>query len=259
MFSIGDGKRKFIFNYLAAKSIMEKEKNYRYPNYLTSYDRKFYDNPNNLLELKFDKINKEKSSLYYINKSKEIQKLKKDIQLKKIDSLINGALEKTNKIRNYSYNFKINPILNKKNFNKKNSNFNKIKLQNDSIHLPSFSYEKIKNNIIITLNQYFPEKYFNNLDKNNKGKNKHNFNKERKNKKKLDEVYKKIYTIKYIHPGSVDQVNSDINIKRENCHYLNPFITIYNKKNKDKFLSDIGKEKLNNRIDIGLNTIPYVY
>ena len=258
MFSMGDGKRKFIYNYQAAKSIIKKEKKYRYPNYLTTYNKKYYDNPNNLLQLKFDKINeKEKSSPYFINKYKEIEKLKQDIQTKKIDNLINGALEKSNKIRNYSYNLKTNnKVLNEKMINKTDFDFSKIKLQNNAIKLPSFSYEKIKNNIIRNLNIYFPERYFNKLDNNNEDRNKYNLYKEKNNKKKLDEEYKRIYTIKYIHQGPVKQIISDLN---NNSQFSKPFITIYNKRNKDKFLYDMNKEKFTKRIDVGLNTIPYVY
>ena len=48
MWSIGNGKSKFIYDYKAAELIKSKPKNYRYPNYLTSYNKFFYNNPDSI-------------------------------------------------------------------------------------------------------------------------------------------------------------------------------------------------------------------
>ena len=151
MFSIEDGKTKFFYNYKAAESVKFTPKKYRYPNYLTSYDKKLYDNPETNLNFKLEKLNLEKGkhSKYFIDKNKELKKLREQIEKKKVDILLNKALEKSNTIRNYS--FKINnndKILREKNFNKTNYVFPDIYLEHKSLALPSFSQDKIKKNII---------------------------------------------------------------------------------------------------------------
>ena len=256
MFSIGDGKRKFIFNYKAIESIIGKPHKYRNDNYLTSYNKYFHDNNS---QLKFIKNNydKEKSSQYFINKSKQLKKLKQKIQTKKVDILINKALEKTNNIRNYSNNFKYNKNLRQKlNLNILKSPKIKIKIKNNEVGIPSFSQDKIKENILNTANHFFPERYLDitEITKDNRENCKYD-----KTKKKLEEEYKKIYSIKYIRPENSIKYNKDLKTKKKLYKLISPAITIYNKNNKNKLISNVDSDKISKKIDIGLNTIPFIY
>lgn len=251
MFTIGDGKRKFIYNYKTIESIMANPNKYKNGNYLTSFKKSFN---NNNLQLKFIKNNfdKEKSSPYFINKSKQLQELKKQIQTKKVDILINKALEKQNKIRNYSYNIKYNKNLKEKNFLNNFFKSQKLKMDNDEVRVPSFSQEILKKNLLKTANHFFPERYFNCKDINKD--NTYNY-KNDKTKKKLEEEYKKIYSIKYIHPK---QYNEEPKTKRKLYKLISPAITIFNKNNKNKLISKDDNDKKIKKIDIGLITIPYI-
>ena len=258
MFSIEDGKTKFLYNYKAAESVIFNPKKYRYPNYLTSYNKIMYDNQESSFNFKLDKFNLEKGkhSKYYIDKNKELKKLREQIQKKKVDILLNKALEKTNTIRNYS--FKINnndKILKEKHFNKTNYIFPDIFLEHKSLALPSFSQDIIKKNIISTVNNFFPERYFNKKDK--KKSEKKDWVEVLYNKKKSDE-YKKLYRIKYINSENV--IKDDKKLKRKKKEYksISPAITIMNKNNKNQlFLTNNDIEKKDKKIDVGLNTISF--
>lgn len=265
MFTIADGKRKFIYNYKVAESIISKSPKYKYPNYITSYYSFFHDNPDTALQLKLSKSNydKEKPSPYFINKNKQLQKLKKQVQTKRLDVLINKALEKSNTIRNYSHNYKINK--NNKNTKEKNMNktlfrFPKIKLDYNTMSIPRFSKNRIKENIMNRVNHFFPDRYFNDKeinDGNNTNTDKTDWKKNLEYKKKLEE-YKKLYSIKYISPGPVIQENKELKLKKKAYKLIGPAITIYNKKNKNKLFNNVSKDEINKKIDVGLNTIPYI-
>ncbi len=257
MFSIEDGKTKFFYNYKAAESVIFTPKKYKYPNYLTSYNKKMYDNPESNFKFKLDKYNseKEKHSKYFIDKNKELKKLKEQIQKKKVDILLNKALEKSNTIRNYS--FKINnndKILRVKNFNKTNYVFPDIYLEHKSLALPSYSQDIIKKNIISTVNNFFPERYFNKKDK--KKYEKKDWVKVLKKQKQFDE-YKKLYKIKYINCDNVIQDDKELKRKKKECKTINPAITILNKNNNKNLLflttNDINKK--HKKFDVGLNAI----
>ena len=252
MFSIGNGKSRFIYNYKAAELIKSRPKNYKYPNYLTSYNKDI----NSKLKLKSFSLEKQKPSKYFIKKNKEIEELRKQIELKKVDILINKALEKSNTIRNYTFNLnsKNIKILKEKIFNKTNYIFPNIFLEKKNMRLPSFSQELIKKNIINTVDHFFPERYFGKKYK--KKLEKIDLKKQLKEAKKFDE-YKKIYTIKYIKPGPVIKEDKILEQKKKEYNVVGPAITIYNHNNKKKFLiNDEGKK--NKKIDVGLNTIQYL-
>lgn len=258
MFSIEDGKTKFFYNYKAAESVIFTPKKYRYPNYLTSYNKKMYDNPGSNFNFKLDKFNleKEKHSKYFIDKNKELKKLKEQIKKKKVDILLNKALEKSNTIRNYS--FKINnndKILRVKNFNKTNYIFPDIYLEHKSLALPSFSQDIIKKNIISTVNNFFPERYFNKKDK--KKYQKKDWAKALEKQKQFDE-YKKIYRIKYINCENDIQDDKKLKVKKKESKAISPAITILNKNNKNQiFLTTNDIDRKDKKIDVGLNTISF--
>ena len=258
MFSIEDGKTKFLYNYKAAESVVFTPKIYRYPNYLTSYNKKMYDNPETNLNFKLDKLNLEKGkhSQYFIDKNKELKKLREQIQKKKVDILLNKALEKSNTIRNYSFKTNNNDkILREKNFNKTNYIFPDIYLEHKSLALPSFSQDKIKKNIISTVNNFFPERYFNKKDK--KKCERKDWTKALKKQKQFDE-YKKLYRIKYINCENNIQDDKKLKLKKKEYKVIGPAITIFNKNNKNQlFLTTNGIDRKGKKIDVGLNTISF--
>jgi hypothetical protein len=272
MFTIKDGKRKIIFNYKTAESIISKTPKYVYPNYLTSYIQKFYDNPESNLQLKLcnNKINKDKSSRYFINKSKQLQKLQKEIQTKKLDVLINKALEKSNSIRDYYNGHKFNKLNNslnininligKKSFNKTNTKFPKIKVDNNELSIPKFAKERIKDNIMNKVNYYFPEKYFNIKENDDDNYNDKSDLKSKLKNRKKEEEYKKLYSIKYISPGPIKQDSKEMKFRKKEYRLIGPAITIYNKTNKKQLFSSSNSNCKNNnikKIDVGLNTNTY--
>ena len=260
MFSIGDGQRKFIYNYKAVESIMSEPKEYWQANSLTAYEKPFKDKSRITSQLLFKKnINiKEKLSKYFITKTKQLQKLKKEIQAKRLDLLLEKALEKSNLIRNYSSNYKKNIDLKNRVLNKTNYKFPNIKSQNNIIRIPKFSEDKIKRNIITIGNNFFPERYFNKKEKDKKENNKYNLKKEKINKKKLYNEYKKLYSIKFIQSTPIKKENKEMDLKRKDYQLISPAIKIYNKANKNKLFSSLENEKISKKMDVGLNTMLYI-
>ena len=242
MYSIGDGQRKFIFNYKAIESIISEPKEYWRPNNHTSYNKNSENGYKLIIKKYFN--DKEKSSNYYINKSKQTQKLKEDIQTKKLDILINKALEKLDPIRNYSCNFKSN--INRKNINKNNIIFPNVKMQNKINSIPKYSQDIIRKNMMKTAHDFFPERYFNIGEINKDTSNTCYIKNKIKNNKKL-------YSIKYITPGPINKENKETKSKRKAYQLISPAIKIYNKNNKNKLFSDLSEDKINKKIDVGLN------
>ena len=255
MYSIGDGQRKFIFNYKAIESIISEPKEYWRPNNHTSYDRKSEKSYKLIIKNCFS--DKEKSSNYFINKSKQMKKLKEDIQTKKLDILINKALEKSNPIRNYSINLKNN--INRKNINKNNIFFPNIKIQNNLNNIPKYSKDIVRNNMMKTAHNFFPERYINIEEINKDDNNKCNARNKIKTNKSLFDEYKKIYSIKYITSGPINKESKEEKLKRKAYKLISPAIKIYNKKNKNKLFWDFSKDNINKKIDVGLNTILYLH
>lgn len=261
MFNIGDGKRKFYFNYKAIESIISEPKKFWHANNIILLNNQFKDNSENEINLIFKRKNndKEKSSHFFITKNKHLSKLKKDIQAKKLDLLMNKALERSNPIRAYSSNnYK---IIKKKYLNKTNFNFPKIKLKEKNIvaPIPAFSQNIIKKNIIDTAYSFFPERYINSRENHRDDNEKLYLNNSIKNKKKLEDEYKKLYSLKFIHPGPISKNNKEKEIKRKTYKLVGSSIQIYNKNNKNKFFNNSDKETINKKIDVGLNTISHLY
>lgn len=274
----------------------------------------------------------EKPSKYLKEKQKDINNLLHEIQDKRIDLLLNKAYDKThNNIRNYSFKNSIinkNNILlkNKTNFScdknyfidynfDKNCNLNRnnkygnnnkkiIFLENDlnidkneNINgkgLTTVTKDKIKNNILNTVNHFFPKRYYNVKTSNKRIQEKiKKINFENKKKEKIFNDYKKLYSIKYIKLGSkeknyyskndkIDTNNNNLNFydkekieKNEKSDKINeknekgdkkkngfesvgnPAIAIYNKHSKKlPFIQEDNKNKKSDKkVDVGLNTM----
>ena len=255
MFSIGDGQRKIICNYKAVESIMSRPKEYWQANSLTTY----VNNKSRITSQLIFKNNinsKEKLSKYYIAKSKQLQQLKKEIQTKRLDLLIEKALEKSNLVRNYSSNYKNNINLKNRVLNKINYRFPNIKSKNNMIIIPKYSQDTIKRKIITIANNFFPERYFDEKEKHIN--NKYNLKKDKMNKKKLNEEYKKLYSIKYIQSTPIKKEKVELKLKKKEYQLISPAFKIYNKTNKKKFFSSLDNEKVSKKIDVGLNTMLYI-
>ena len=115
MFSIGDGKRKFLFNYKTLESLKLKF-NKNTPNkFLTlynkgskSYTKLFSYNNHNY------KNDENNPSKFIKTKKSEINQIKEKLLNKKVDILLNKVFDKSTSIRHYnSYKDSIN-ICNKK-------------------------------------------------------------------------------------------------------------------------------------------------
>ena len=253
MFSIGDGKRKFIYNYKVMESIVSNPPKVRYPEYLTPYNKKLsFTYADSIFS---NNYKKEKSSNYYINKKKSFQKLQKQIQKKKLDILINKAYEKSNPIRNYKLS-----AGRPQNFAGTKFNHPEITIRNSGLSIPSFSEMVIKQNILSAANHFFPEKY-SYKQKNEDNEDKKNYVSEIKKRKKFDE-YKRLYRIKYLKQGPVKSFDKETVSKKKAFKLISPAITIYNSKNKKNIIIPgiiSNKDKKNKKIDVGLNTIPYIY
>lgn len=261
MYSIGDGQRKLVYNYKAVESIMSEPKEYWLANSLTLYNKPFKNKSRLSSQLIFKKYNtnKEKSSKYFITKNKQLKKLKKEIQTKRLDILVDKALEKSDPIRNYNCNsYKENIKLKNRVLNKTNYKFQSLKVKNNIVHIPKFSEDLFKKNIITIANNFFPERYFNKRDKEKNVDIKSNSIRDIRNKKKLYEEYKKLYCIKFINSNPIMKNNKELNLKRKDYQLISPAIKIFNKTNKNKFFSSLNNEKITKKIDVGLNNMLYI-
>lgn len=259
MFSLGDGQRKFIFNYKVIESIISKPKQYWHANNIIPINKHISENDINLI-FKKKKKDKEKSSHYFITKNKQLNKLKKDIQSKKLDLLINKALERSNPIRSYSYNYK---NIQKNNLKKAKFSFPKLKSnlkhKKSFDHMSTFSQDIIKKNIIKTAYNFFPERYINSRENNKDYNEKFYLNNNIKIKKKLDDEYRKLYCLKYIRPYAITKDNKEKEIKSKAYKLVGPSLQIYNKNNKNILFNNLDNRTNNKKVDVGLNTIPYIY
>lgn len=255
MFSVGDGKRKFIYSYKALESLKTKsykniQKNYLVLNqYNSKSGKKFF-----FSKYQNDICKNEKPSKFFLEKNKEINKINTKLLNKKVDIFLNKAFDISNSIRNYYSHKNLNkrkltnlieqkfPKINcKSQYRNKNNNFFK---------------NKIKDIIMTNYEQLFPEKYINSRERTITTV-------ERKislfEKKLIDyENNKKLFKIKYL-KNDVEKENNKTTNQNKKDKLINKFVTIYNAKNKKKLLIDITKDKTKTKksIDVGLNTIPY--
>ena len=245
MFSIGDGQRKFIYNYKALESLklksFEKNKNNNLVlNYKNSQSAGKLFNYKN----RDYKYNDEIPSKFYKTKNKELNILKKELFNKKLDILLNKAFDKSENIRHYN-SYKDT----RKKFNKQ---FPNINCKSQSRDKANIFKNKIKSLIISNFNHNFPEKYINSRErteikvtkKNNLFKKKNNIGDN-----------KKLFKIKFLNTNPF-QENKKAHDDKIQGKLISQIMIIYNAKNKRKILSNINKDKINEKINIGLNSIP---
>ena len=245
MFSIGDGKRKFIYNYKALESLklnsFEKNQNNNLVlNYKNSQSaRKLFNYKN-----RDYKYNDEIPSKFYKTKNKELNILKKELFNKKLDILLNKAFDKSENIRHYN-SYKDT----RKKFNKQ---FPNINCKSQSRDKANIFKNKIKSLIISNFNHNFPEKYINSRERteikvtktNNLFKKKNNIGDK-----------KKLFKIKFLNTNPF-QENKKAHDDKIQGKLISQIMIIYNAKNKRKILSNINKDKINEKINIRLNSIP---
>ena len=246
MFSIGDGKRKLIYNYKALESLKLKpfENNINNNLMLTYHNSK---SVKKLFSNKFEdlKYNEEVPSQFYKKKKKEIYLHKKQLLNKKIDILLNKAFDKSEGIRHYNsykdsmnlYNQKL-PIIN----SKSNSNYKNNLFKN-----------KIKKLILTNFNRFFPEQYINGKERAKTNiSNKSNLYKKKNKYGEKQQFFKLNFINKEPFSERKKEFNSKIKDK-----LINKNIVIYNSKNERKLLLDINKTNSNKKRDLRLNKISY--
>ena len=230
MYSIGDGKRKFLYNYRAIESLTKKvNKNFNNENIIRNYN-KSYSNKK-IFSLKNNNfiINKENPSKYLIEKRKQLLEVNKKLLGKKVDILINQAFDKSTNIRHYnSYR-----EFSKNDYSKeKNKIFPTINLKTNSKNNIHDFKEKIKNNILLNLKILFPQEYINSRER----KTISNFSRNNilKNKNKYSTKY---FKIKYITPEQIKENGNEIQ-RNNKLNLINKAITISSFKNKKKLLDN---------------------
>ena len=246
MFSIGDGKRKFLFNYKTLESLKLKF-NKNTPNkFLTlynkgskSYTKLFSYNNHNY------KNDENNPSKFIKTKKSEINQIKEKLLNKKVDILLNKVFDKSTSIRHYnSYKDSIN-ICNKK--------LPKLNYKSHSIDKNNLFTNIIKKKILTDFNHFFPEKYINSREREITKVNTKN-NLLQKRKKFADK--NKLFIIKYINKDELEENKKEILLKRKE-KLTNQFFNIYNGKNGILF-KNINKGKIEKKFDVGLRTIPYL-
>ena len=259
MFSVGDGKQKFVYSYKALESLKTNSNKYNSRNYLglnlTNYkpNKKFFFP----LSLK-TQYNKGKPSKFYLTKNKEVNKINKNILNKKLDIFLNNAFDKLSNIRHYNSQKNFVKYYTRNLINKKNRELNH---QSSSLNKTNKNFKiKIRNIILNNFNNFFPEKYINSRERIiTEVDNKKIIS---KNNRKVDS-YKKLFKIKYLKTlnNKEDKENDEESSRKRHNKLLSKLMTIYNKTNKQKFININNKEKSNPKkyIDTGLNALPYLY
>jgi hypothetical protein len=109
----------------------------------------------------------------------------------------------------------------------------------------------IKNDIISKFNQIFPEKYINSRERTITNEDKKYILLKKKNN---FEDNKKLYKIKYLKKESSKEKIKELKSRNQD-KLITKFLTIYNLKNKRKFLFNNSKDKpsIKKSIDVGLN------
>ena len=245
-YSIGDGKRKFIFNYKALESLKLKSNKNTPNNFLIlnnksskSYTKIFsYNNHNS-------KSAEKNPSKFVKAKKNEINQINKQLLNKKVDILLNRVFDKTASIRHYnSYKDTIS-LYHKK--------LPKINYKSYSLDKNNLFKNKIKNIILTDFNQFFPERYINSREREiTKVSTKNNLLEKRK--KFADK--NKLFILKYVNNDELKDNKKEILFKKEK-KLTKEFITIYNEKNR-KLFKNINKGKINKKYDVGLGSIPYL-
>ena len=190
------------------------------------------------------KDNDEIPSKFYKTKNKELNILKKELFNKKLDILLNKAFDKSENIRHYN-SYKDT----RKKFNKQ---FPNINCKSQSRDKANIFKNKIKSLIISNFNHNFPEKYINSRERteikvtktNNLFKKKNNIGDN-----------KKLFKIKFLNTNPF-QENKKAHDDKIQGKLISQIMIIYNAKNKRKILSNINKDKINEKINIRLNSIP---
>ena len=243
MFSVVDGKRKFIYNYKALESLKLKlESNKNVPNNFlifnnngsSSYTKIFsYNKSRNI-------FNGENTSKFFNSTKKEINKIKKQLLSKKVDILLNKAFDKCTNIRHYnSYKDSIHLT---------NKIFPRINCKGQSKDKTNLFKSKVKNIILRNFNDFFPEKYINSRER-------ATTNVEKKNniikmRKKFEEK-NKLCKIKYVNKEPMIESQKVIAQSKEE-KLINKLILIYNEKNKRKLFINTNKNKIDKKFDAEL-------
>ena len=245
-YSIGDGKRKFIFNYKALESLKLKSNKNTPNNFLIlnnksskSYTKIFsYNNHNS-------KSAEKNPSKFVKAKKNEINQINKQLLNKKVDILLNRVFDKTASIRHYnSYKDTIS-LYHKK--------LTKINYKSYSLDKNNLFKNKIKKIILTDFNQFFPERYINSREREiTKVNTKNNLLQKRKNFADKN----KLFIIKYINKDELEENKKEILLKRKE-KLINKFFNIYNAKNGNLF-KNMNKDKIEKKFDVGLRTIPYL-
>ena len=256
MFSICNGKQKFIYNYKALESLMIKSHKNNSGNYLGLNLSNYKPKKNIFNPLHFNNNfnNEEKISKFCKEKNEEMNIIKKRLFNKKIDILLNNAFDKSNNIRKYNSHKSLRKyhcfnLINKKcpEINNKSSSLNKSNTNLFKI--------KIKNVISTNFNNFFPEKYINSRERIITEIDK-KLIKSKKNKN--FDSHNKLFKMKYLKTSTNKEDNKDFNKQRHN-KLLDKLMIIYNKTNNEKLIN-INKDKPKSRkcLDLGLNTLPYL-
>ena len=259
MFSVGDGKQKFVYSYKALESLKTNSNKNNSRNYfglnLTNYkpNKKIFFP----LSLK-TQYNEGKPSKFYLTKNKEVNKINKNILNKKLDIFLNNAFDKLSNIRHYNSQKNFVKYYTRNLINKKNRELNH---QSSSLNKTNKNFKiKIRNIILNNFNNFFPEKYINSRERIiTEVDNKKIIS---KNNRKVDS-YKKLFKIKYLKTlnNKEDKENDEESSRKRHNKLLSKLMTIYNKTNKQKFININNKEKSNPKkyIDTGLNALNKIY